>query len=223
VEHFLSSWGYLALVLLTVAEAACIPFPSEVTVGFAGYLASIGRLDLAVVIVLATVGEVVGALIGYTIGRVGGRPLVERYGRYVLISHSDLDRAERWFDTKGEWSVLVGRFIPLVRAFIALPAGIAEMQLPRFIVLTLIGSLVWISTLAVIGYELGGDWHKMTHAFGIAGYIFAFVAVVGIALFIARRVRHVRAEREDALRNRAGTPVSGAGVAVSADLEDPRP
>jgi membrane protein DedA with SNARE-associated domain len=222
VEHFLSSWGYVALVLLTVAEAACIPFPSEVTVGFAGYLASTGRLDLAVVIVLATAGETVGALIAYTVGRVGGRPLVDRFGRYILLTHSDLDRAEHWFDTKGEWSVLVGRVVPLVRAFIGLPAGIAEMKLPRFAVLTLIGSLVWIGTLASVGYELGGEWHKVSHALGIAGYAFAVVAVAGIALFVARRLRHVRAEREEVLRAGASRAVSGAGVGVSGDLEDPR-
>jgi membrane protein DedA with SNARE-associated domain len=222
VEHFLSSWGYVALIILTVAEAACIPFPSEVTVGFAGYLASTGRLNLAVVIIVATLGETLGAVIAYTVGRVGGRPLVDRYGRYVLLTHSDLDRAERWFDTKGEWSVLVGRVIPLVRTFIALPAGIAEMKFPRFLILTLIGSLVWIGTLATVGYELGGEWHKITHALGIAGYAVGVVAVAGIALFIARRFRHVRAEREAALREQSSPAVSGAGMGGSAELEEPR-
>src|ERR1700684_759993 len=109
VQSFLHHWGYLALLLLTVAEAACIPIPSEVTVGYAGYLASTGRLNLAAVIILATVGETVGAYISYLIGRICRTGLVDRFGRYVLLSHADLDRAERWFDQRGEWSVAVGR------------------------------------------------------------------------------------------------------------------
>src|ERR1700691_1357259 len=142
VQSFLHHWGYLALVLLTVAEAACIPIPSEVTVGYAGYLASTGRLNLAAVIVLATLGETVGAFISYAIGRFGGRAFVDRFGRYVLLSHADLDRAERWFERRGEWSVAIGRVVPLVRTFIALPAGLAEMAPVRFGLLTAAGSLV---------------------------------------------------------------------------------
>jgi membrane protein DedA with SNARE-associated domain len=197
VEHFISSWGYLALALLTVAEAACIPFPSEVTVGFAGYLASNGHLNLAAVIVIGTAGETVGALIGYTIGRVGGRRLVDRFGRYVLLSHSDLDRAERWFDHRGEWSVLIGRVVPLVRTFIALPAGVAEMQLPRFTVLTSIGSLVWVGSLAGAGYGLGQQWHRITHGFSVAGYVLVAVVVLAVAAFVFKRWRDVRAERAE--------------------------
>jgi membrane protein DedA with SNARE-associated domain len=193
VEHFLSSWGYLALAILTVAEAACIPFPSEVTVGFAGYLASTGRLDLAVVIVLGTIGETVGALIGYTIGRVGGRRLVDRFGRFVLLSPADLDRAERWFDAKGEWSVLVGRVVPVVRTFIALPAGVAGMRPLRFGILTATGSLVWVGSLAGAGYGLGSQWHKLTHGFSLAGYVLVGLAVLAIAVAIGHRWRQVRA------------------------------
>lgn len=196
MEHFLSSWGYLALALLTVAEAACIPFPSEVTVGFAGYLAWKGQLNLAAVIALGTAGETVGALIGYSIGRFGGRRLVDRFGRYVLLSGTDLDRAERWFERRGEWSVLVGRVVPVIRTFIALPAGLAEMQPVRFGILTSIGSLVWVGSLAGAGYGLGGQWSKLTHGFSLAGYVLVAVAVICIAGFIFLRWRHVRSERE---------------------------
>jgi membrane protein DedA with SNARE-associated domain len=195
VEHFLSSWGYVALVVLTIAEAACVPIPSEVTVGFAGYLASTGRLDLALVIVLGTIGETAGALIGYAIGRFGGRPLVDRYGRVLLLTHSDLDRAEQWFDHKGEWTVLVGRVIPIVRTFIALPAGVANMQVVRFTVLTAIGSLVWVGALAGAGYGLGGQWHRLTHGFSVAGYILVVLAAAAIAALVVHRWRRVREER----------------------------
>ncbi|MGH9028506.1 MAG: DedA family protein, partial [Acidimicrobiales bacterium] len=195
MEHFLSSWGYVALAVLTVAEAACIPFPSEVTVGFAGYLASTGRLDLAAVIALGTAGETVGALIGYGIGRIGGRRLVDKYGRFVLLSHADLDRAERWFERRGDLSVLVGRVVPVVRTFIALPAGVAEMKPLRFGVLTSLGSLVWVGCLAGVGYGLGSQWHRITHGFSLAGYILVALAVLAIGAWILRRWRHVRAER----------------------------
>ena len=127
MQSFLHHWTYLALLILTVAEAACIPIPSEVTVGYAGYLASTGHVNLVLVIVLATVGETVGAFIAYGVGRTGGRAFVDRFGRYVLLSHADLDRAQHWFEKRGEWSVAIGRIVPLVRTFIAFPAGVAEM------------------------------------------------------------------------------------------------
>jgi membrane protein DedA with SNARE-associated domain len=187
--------GYLALVLLTVAEAACIPIPSEVTVGYAGFLASTGRLNLALVIVLATLGETVGAFISYAIGRFGGRTFVDRFGRFVLLSHADLDRAERWFERRGEWSVAVGRVIPLVRTFIALPAGVAEMPLLRFGLLTSAGSLVWIAALAGAGDALGKKWSQLTHGFSVAGYVIGALVVIAIAAFLFHRWQGLRNER----------------------------
>ena len=219
MESFLSSWGYLALILLTVAEAACVPFPSEITVGFAGYLASIGRLDLVVVIVLGTVGETVGAFIGYGIGRLGGRPLVERFGRYVLLSHADLDRAERWFDHRGEWSVLIGRVVPIVRTFVALPAGVAQMQPARFGILTSTGSLLWIGSLAGISYSLGGQWQKLTHGFSVAGYVLVVLAVLAIAGFVLHRWRQVRTER--ATDTPGMSPPGEAGDALEGGRTEP--
>ena len=107
MQHFLSSWGYLALLLLTFAEAACVPIPSEVTLGYAGYLASTGRLDIAATIVLAVAGEFLGSFVGWSIGRFGGRRLVDKFGRFVLLTHSDLDRTERWFKKRGEPAVFL--------------------------------------------------------------------------------------------------------------------
>lgn len=203
MAHFIHHWGYLALLVLTVAEAACIPIPSEVTVGYAGYLASTGRLNLAVIILLATLGELVGAYISYAIGRFGGRAFVDRFGRYVLLSHSDLDRAERWFDQRGEWSVAVGRVVPFVRTFIALPAGVAEMPLLRFGLLTAAGSLVWIAALAGAGDALGNRWNKLTHGFSTAGYLIGALVVLAIAAFLYHRWHQLRSERRrDAVAER---------------------
>ena len=195
MQSFLHHWTYLALILLTVAEAACIPIPSEVTVGYAGYLASTGRVNLALVIVLATLGETVGAYISYLVGRTGGRAFVDRFGRYILLSHADLDRAEHWFEKRGEWSVALGRVVPLVRTFIAFPAGVAEMPPVRFGLLTVAGSLVWIGALAGAGDALGARWNKLTHGFSIAGYLIAAVVVLAIAAFLSHRWRQLRADR----------------------------
>ena len=195
MQHFLSSWGYLALVVLTFAEAACVPIPSEVTLGYAGYLASTGKLEIAAVIVLATLGELAGSYVGWSIGRFGGRALVDKFGRYVLLTHSDLDRSERWFRKRGEPAVFFGRIMPVVRTFISIPAGLAEMSLVRFGLATLAGSAVWCAAIALTGYELGGEWNKLTKGFSAAGYVLVGLAVVAFAVFILHRLSVVRRER----------------------------
>jgi membrane protein DedA with SNARE-associated domain len=212
VEHFLSDWGYLALLILTIAEAAAVPIPSEVTLGAAGYLAAQGHMRIVPVILLATAGEVIGSFIGYAIGRTGGRALVERYGKYVLLTKGDLDRAEGWFDRHGEPTVLIGRMLPIVRTFVALTAGVAEMNLVRFGIFTAIGSGIWCTAIAVAGYELAGSWHQMTKGFSIAGYVLLAVAVVVIGLFIAHRYAAVRREQSEIGRESgsvAGVPGRG--------------
>jgi membrane protein DedA with SNARE-associated domain len=205
VEHFITSWGYLAIFLLTVAEAACIPVPSEITLGLGGALASgynpfrgtieAHPLNLAFVILVGVCGEMVGSFVAYGVGRTGGRALVDRFGKYVLLSHKDLDRAEAWFDGKGESVVLFARFIPLVRSFISLVAGLAEMSITKFVVFTVIGCTLWCAALASIGYSLGSSWHHVLKAFSYAGYIVGALVVLAIAGAIYHRVRTMRGER----------------------------
>jgi len=201
VEHFVSSWGYPAIFVLTMIEAACIPIPSEITLGLGGALAGGAlvsgghHLQLAVVILVAVAGEMVGSFAAYVVGRSGGRALVDRVGKYVLLSHKDLDRTQRWFDRRGDPTVLFARMVPLARAFVSFAAGIAEMNPLRFGLYSVIGIAVWVSALASLGYALGGTWHKMVSGFGDATYVMAALAAVGIALTVARRVRAVRAER----------------------------
>lgn len=197
MTSFLTSWGYLALVILTFAEAACIPIPSEITLGFAGYLAATHRLELVVVIILATLGELVGSFVGFAIGRYGGRPLIDRLGKFVLLTKTDVDRAERWFARRGEPAVAIGRILPIIRTFISLPAGVAEMSPLRFGLATAGGSLVWCTALAITGYELGSKWHELTKGFSAAGYLLAAIVVVAIVAFIGHRFRAVRKERQE--------------------------
>ncbi|MHB8681779.1 MAG: DedA family protein, partial [Acidimicrobiales bacterium] len=204
VEHFITTWGYLAIFVFTVCEAACIPVPSEITLGLGGALASgylpsgaVDRhpLNLAFVILLGICGEMVGSYLAYVVGRTGGRAFVDRWGKYVLLSHKDLDRAEAWFARRGEGVVLFGRVVPLVRAFVSFVAGMAEMEPVRFGLYTVVGVTVWVGGLAGIGYGLGGKWHSMVKGFGDATYVIVGLIVVGLAVVVAHRWRALRAQR----------------------------
>ena len=147
-------------------------------------------------IVLATLGEFAGSFVGWSIGRFGGRPLVDKLGRYVLLTNSDLDRAERWFRRRGEPAVFFGRILPVVRTFVSIPAGMAEMSLVRFGVATLAGSAIWCTAIALTGYELGGQWTRITKGFSAAGYVLAAIVVVAFAAFLLHRLSVVRRERD---------------------------
>ena len=203
MNHFLETWGYLAIFVLTVLESACVPIPSEVTLGLGGALASgavisgvRGDLNLGWVIVVGILGELVGSLIAYVVGRTGGRAFVNRYGRYLLITHRDLDRVEEWFGRRGDPVVLIGRVIPVVRTFISLPAGLAEMNVTKFVVFTTIGVAAWVSLLSSIGYAVGTKWNSVTKGFSYASYAVAAIAVISIAVFVLHRLRALRLERE---------------------------
>ena len=190
---FVASSGYVAIFLLSVAQSCCIPTSSELTLGFAGALAAGAvpgtKLNLVGVIAAGAGGEVVGAYIAWIIGRFGGRTIVDRYGRYILLTHRDLDRAEAWYERHGPWGIFASRLVPVVRNFVALPAGVAEVPLVRFGLLTAAGSLIWDGGMAGIGYGVGGHWRTIMHGFSDAGYVIAVVAVIAIAFVIWHRYR----------------------------------
>ncbi|HYY43380.1 MAG TPA: DedA family protein, partial [Pyrinomonadaceae bacterium] len=156
----ISTLGYTGIVLLMAIESACIPLPSEVIMPFSGYLVYTGRFSLWLVAVAGAFGCVAGSMVAYWVGMYGGRPLIERYGRYILVSRHDLDLADRWFTRYGEIIVFVSRLLPVVRTFIAFPAGVARMNVPRFIIYTFLGSLPWCLGLAYVGQLLGEQWDK---------------------------------------------------------------
>jgi membrane protein DedA with SNARE-associated domain len=190
---FVSHAGYAAIFVLSVLQSCCVPTSSELTLGFAGVLASQGRLDLVAVILVGAAGEVVGAYIAWFIGRYGGRAAVDRYGRHILLSHHDLDRAEAWYDRHGSWGVFGSRLVPVIRNFVALPAGVAEVPLVRFGILTALGSLIWDGAMAGIGYGVGHSYTKVMHDVSYAGYVIAILAVAFIAFVIWHRWRSYRA------------------------------
>jgi membrane protein DedA with SNARE-associated domain len=201
VEHFLETWGYLAIFILSFISSMGLPVGSEVAIIYGGVLAS-GQitgephhLNLVVVILVAVVAEVLGSLLGYVIGYYGGRPLVDRLGKYVLLTHKDLDRAEAWFERRGEPVVLFGRFIPLLRSFVSFAAGLGEMAMAKFLVFTIIGCTIWCAALSGIGYSLGSSYQHVLKAFSYAGYVAALLFVIAVVLLFAHRIRAVRAQR----------------------------
>jgi len=152
-------------------------------------------LHLAIVIILATLGEVLGSATGYAIGRYGGRPLVDRVGKYVLLTHKDLDRAEAWFARRGESVVFFGRFIPLLRSFVSFAAGLGEMAIGKFLLYTVIACAIWCTALASIGYSLADTYDHVVKAFSYAGYVIVVLAVVAVAVIFWHRYRSYKAEQ----------------------------
>jgi membrane protein DedA with SNARE-associated domain len=192
----ISASGYLGILLLMAIESACIPLPSEVIMPFSGYLVSTGRFSLWAVATAGALGCNLGSIAGYELGRRGGRPLVERYGRYVLMSMHDLARAERFFDRFGSITVLVCRMLPLVRSFIAFPAGVARMALWRFHLYTFLGSWPWCFGLAWVGMKLGAAWESDPRLKSIlhkADAAIVLLLAIGVGWFLYGHLRKRRA------------------------------
>lgn len=195
----ISRLGYAGIVLLMAIESACIPLPSEIIMPFSGYLVYTGRFNLWLVGVAGAFGCVVGSLVAYWVGMRGGRPLIEKYGRYVLISRHDLDLADRWFDRFGEIIVFASRLLPVIRTFIAFPAGVARMNLKKFVIYTFAGSLPWCVGLAFVGQRLGKEWETnptlktLFHRFDFVIGIFIVLAAVW---WIWRHIKHVRGDSQ---------------------------
>jgi membrane protein DedA with SNARE-associated domain len=190
----ISASGYLGIVVLMAIESACIPLPSEIIMPFSGYLVGEGRFNLWWVGVAGAVGCNVGSIVAYYVGVWGGRPLIERYGRYLLITRHDLEWADRWFSRYGDATVFFARLLPVIRTFIALPAGIARMNFLRFNIYTFLGSLPWCLGLAWLGLKFGEHWQET-----IRPYFHKFDVVIGLVLlaaavwFIRSRWRDLRA------------------------------
>ncbi len=192
MESFLSQWGLAAVFLFGFLEACCIPIPSEITFGFAGVLAGEGKLNILAVIIVGTLAELIGSYVSYTVGRVAERPLVSRFGRYLLITERDIDRAERFLAGRGAWAVPVGRALPVVRTFISIVAGFTKMPALLFGVLSLIGTAIWVTVISLLGYSLSSTWQSISHGIAVAGYLIAAVAVLAIVALVLHRLREIR-------------------------------
>ena len=194
MESFLIQWGLAAVFLFGFLEACCIPIPSEITFGFAGMLAYQGHLNIVAVIIVGTVAELIGSFVSYTVGRVGERPLVDRFGRYLLVTRADIDRAERFFAGRGAWALPVGRALPVVRTFVSIVAGFIEIPPVMFGILSLIGTAVCVTAISLVGYGLGSAWQSVAHGIAVAGYVIAAAVILALAALITYRLREVRKE-----------------------------
>ena len=193
--------GYAGVVLLMAIESACIPLPSEIIMPFSGYLVYTGRFNLWAVGVAGAFGCVVGSLVAYWVGMYGGRPLIEKYGRYVLVSSHDLDMADRWFARFGEVIVFGSRLLPAVRTFIAFPAGVARMNIKKFVIYTFAGSLPWCIGLAYVGQRLGEKWDKdptLRNLFHRFDFIIGILLLAAVAWWVWRHIKHLSRHEERA-------------------------
>ena len=172
--------GYAGVFVLMLVESCGIQMPSEVIMPFSGFLVAKGELNFWWVVILGAFGNLVGSWLAYFIGYRGGRPLIEKYGKYFLISHHDLDLADRWFAKFGDWMVFIGRLLPVVRTYISFPAGIAKMNFKKFSIYTFAGALPWSLLFTWLGVKMGDNWElirQKLHDFDMAMLVLVLVCV----------------------------------------------
>lgn len=178
--YLIETLGYWGVFIGMTLESACIPLPSEIIMPFAGFVVYEGQMTLWGITLVGALGNLFGSLIAYFVGLKGGRPLLEKYGKYVLITHSKLELADEWFAKYGHEAVLISRVLPVIRTFISLPAGIAHMDLKKFVIYTFLGSLPWCFALGYIGVQLGPQWETIKGYF----HILDIIVVIGALAFL---------------------------------------
>jgi len=195
VQGIVRDVGYPGLFVLILLESTLVPIPSELVMPFAGFLAGQGEFSLPLVLVINSVAAVVGSGLCYWIGAAGGKPLLLKYGKWVMIRPQDIERSEAYFARHGKMTILIGRFLPVVRHFISIPAGIARMPLVPFFTQTFIGATVWGSFLILLGYELGARWDDVAHKLK---HVDLLIGVVILAGLLALAIRFVVRRRREA-------------------------
>jgi membrane protein DedA with SNARE-associated domain len=195
ITHWVSSGGIILVFLLMAAESCGVPFPSEVIMPFAGFLAAQGQMSLTGAILAGTLGNVAGSLVAYVLAARFGRPLLLGPGRRIGINASHLDIADRWFERHGLTAVLVGRVLPVVRTYISFPAGLAHVEPVRFTLLTFIGALPWCIALAAGGYAIGANYNRISGPIEIAAIIIAVIVVAIVVVWLLRGRRKASSRR----------------------------
>ena len=201
VQHVVTKLGYPGLFLLIMLESTLVPIPSELIMPFAGFLAFKGEFSLPVILVINSSAALVGSGLCYWLGVVGGKPLLVRYGKYILVRAKDIERTERFFARHGKATILIGRFLPVVRHIISVPAGIARMPLVPFFTQTFIGATIWGTVLMLVGYELGANWvtvaKQLKHIDLIVGVLIVATAIALGVRFVLRRRRELHENNAD--------------------------
>lgn len=191
IINYINIWGYTAIIVGMALESACLPVPSELIFGFAGYLVFLGRMDFTMAVVAGVVGGLLGSVVSYLVGYYGGQQFVVKYGRYILLSRKHVAMAQRWFDRYGLKAAFFSRLLPVVRTFISLPAGFARVNFVKFVILTILGSTPWTVGLIYTGMLLGENWHKIN----VVGRQASLVAGVGLVLL---GIYYLKRNREEA-------------------------
>lgn len=189
VIKIISDSGYFGITVLMAVESACIPVPSEIIMPFAGFLTISGKLYFLSVVFWGAVGNLIGSIVAYVVGAYGGRPFIEKYGKYVLLGKEELDKSQRFFIKYGNASVFFSRLLPVVRTFISLPAGIARMSFTRFCIYTFIGSFIWSGLLAYIGVFLGENWQNIEVYFRKLDWLIVALLIAGIVYFLYKKFK----------------------------------
>lgn len=192
VIDLLSPLGYWGIALGMAVESACIPLPSEIVLPFGGYLAAVGRITLFQAIAAGQLGGMFGSIVCYGIGRSLGREGLLRWGKYILISEHELDKADKWFAKRGEWTVLLGRLLPGIRTFISLPAGITKMDFGRFLTYSFMGMLPWSIVFTWVGYKLGQNWLLVRAALHKFDLVIIALLLTAVVWFIWHRLKERR-------------------------------
>lgn len=189
IVNIIASFGYFGITVLMALESASIPIPSEIIMPFSGFLVFTGKFSLWPVVLWGTIGNLLGSIAAYWVGFWGGRPLIEKYGKYILISGHELAWADNWFLKYGGFSVFFSRLLPVVRTFISLPAGIARMPFGKFCFYTFLGSLPWAFVLTYTGFIMGENWQSLESYFRKFDWVIAAVVVLIIAFLIYKKIR----------------------------------
>ena len=188
----IATLGYGGVVLMMAIESACIPLPSEVIMPFSGFLVASGRFNLQMVALMGALGCLLGSYVAYYVGANGGRRFIERYGRYLLIAPHELETADRFFERWGSLAVFLSRMLPVIRTFIAFPAGVSRMKLLPFSIYTLLGSYIWCLVLAYAGMKLGEHWKDLAPYFHRFDALIAILLIAGAAALLYNRVKGIR-------------------------------
>ncbi|MBR1420846.1 MAG: DedA family protein [Selenomonadaceae bacterium] len=181
--EFIASWGYVAVAVLMALENACVPIPSELILGFAGFLIFTGQMTFLNALAAGMIGGIIGSIIAYSAGAAGGRKFIDKYGKYILLKKSHVDLAQRWFDKYGLKAVFFSRMLPVVRTFISLPAGFARVDAKLFLILTIAGSLPWTALILFAGWQLGENWQDLLEIGHSASLIFVVICIAAIIFF----------------------------------------
>ncbi len=190
IINTISSWGYFGVGALMAIESACIPLPSEVIMPFAGFLVAQGKFSLLGVTLAGAIGCVIGSVVAYAVGAWGGRGFIEKYGKYILISHHDLAIADNFFNKYGSGAIFFSRLLPVVRTFISLPAGIARMNFNKFVIYSFLGSVPWSFGLAYLGKKLGDNWDTLGVYFHKFDFVIVAVILIGAVWYVRRHLKN---------------------------------